>query len=277
MKKILVPAVLAVAMAAALMLTSCNSVQISEPSTLDGITIAVQSLNLEKNKNTNSTIFDIKVTIENGSEADLSSVTYLVEYFDKNGKKLEEARFTYYAENEPLHPGGTATHEQGWQESLDADVARVDVSVDEYATDADEPTLTFPVVGEYLYQTIGEPHLANIQTEKPLKFLAWIDQGGARKVIETEDPALIDQFVNAFVKIKIAAETDEFVTDNYNGAAFIFADGETVGISLNLTNLEVTKKYQEHLYELEDFDEFWGLVNEYAEYPEGEEATSGGS
>ncbi|MBQ9021738.1 MAG: hypothetical protein IJ113_06965 [Eggerthellaceae bacterium] len=277
MKKALIPIVAAVAVVAALMLASCNSVQISEPSTSDGITVSVQSLDLDKNKNTNSTIFDIKVTIENGSEADLSSVTYLVEYFDSKGELLENARFTYYAENEPLHPGESTTHEQGWQETLDGDVARVDVSVNEYATDADEPTLTFPVVGEYLYQTMGEPHLANIQTEKPLKFLAWIDQGGARRVIETEDPALIDQFINAFVKIKIAAETNEFVTDNYNGAAFIFADGETVGISLNLTNLEVTKKYQEHLYELEDFDEFWGLVNEYAEYPEGEERTSGGS
>ena len=57
----------------------------------------------------------------------------------------------------------------------------------------------------------------------------------------------------------------EFVTDNYNGMIFTFEDGTEIYLGLNLKNLEYQVYNGTRVYELEQFDEFWGWMNDLTE------------
>lgn len=122
------------------------------------------------------------------------------------------------------------------------------------------PPVHVPKAGEYLYQALDNEHVQNITGEMPVMFDLWIDRGGARSEGEITDPDTIRSLVDAFIKIRIREETDEFVTDNYNGFSMTFADGEQYSVSLNLYNLEYNIYGTYHIYRLGDFAEFWNLM-----------------
>jgi len=252
------------------LMSGCSeSVKTDEPHELDGVKVTITDLKSEYNKNTKSTIFEIKFRFDNNSDKDISSINWKKEMLDKEGNVMSSFVFVWLAENEPLHPGESANHEFAWQEVIEGDsLDMIRLSVDSYTTDEEQATVQFPKIGEYLYQCYGGEHLANIKENPPVRIQVVIDHMGAREFADITDPETIKRFVDAFVKIKVLEETQEFVTDNYNGVGFTFSDGKEVYLSLNLKNLEVSIKNTTHMYVLENLGEFWGLCNEYAEYPE---------
>lgn len=126
------------------------------------------------------------------------------------------------------------------------------------------PSVSLPQKGDYLYQAVNKEYLQNIREEQPVEIILRIDHMGAGEVADITDPDTIQQMVDLFCEIRIGDETQEWVTDNYNGVQFIFADGTKEGISLNLKNLELSVSKEYRMYELVDLDPFWNAMSKFA-------------
>jgi len=114
--------------------------------------------------------------------------------------------------------------------------------------------------GEYLYKTLGDENLENIQKNLPSKVTFYMDQIGYAKTAEFTNQADIKKIVEMFVKIKVGGETDEFEADQYNNITFEFADGSTSKIPLCCKNFEFSTDNDYRMYTLENFDELWAFM-----------------
>lgn len=121
--------------------------------------------------------------------------------------------------------------------------------------------------GSLLYKSLNSEYMENIMTDKPVKIFMLIDHGGDQSVAYLTKEEDIDEFLSVFSKVKIGKETNEVVTDNYNGISFTFSDGEEVSISLNLKSLEIYSNGKYSYYELDKFDKLWKLINSLVEDP----------
>ena len=123
-----------------------------------------------------------------------------------------------------------------------------------------------PQSGDRLCDAMNSAHMANLLSDLPVEIQIRIDHGGMEETATVTDPDTIRALAEALYKTTILEETWEEVTDNYNGVNFIFSDGEYVSFSLNLKNWEFSGEKILHLYVLDNFDEFWALCNDLAEY-----------
>ncbi len=255
---------------AAIMLFSAAgcAVKVSETAneSKNGVSVSLGEYHIEKNKRSGSTVFQMNFIIENGSADEIMEVSFDVDYFDAKGELVESSHVSYNAQDAPIPPGGKAEHYYGFQDKIDSPPRTLAIKVTGTSTSEEVPPVHLPQEGEYLYEALNNEHVNNIDKEMPVKVDMLIDHGGMSETAAITDPEAIAGIVEAFMKIKIGRETDEFATDNYNGFSFTFSDGETAFISLNLMNLEVSAYGNYHLYELEDFGGFWRLMNELTEY-----------
>ena len=152
----------------------------------EGVTVSAD-INTGKNKAGN-TVYDLVCTIANGSDRELMYVKFCIHFLDKEAEKIsiEVLEIKDTSEVKPLH---------------------------------------VPQKGEYLYEALNNEHINNIKNERPTAIHIVIDHMGAQEIADVTDEETLDALISEFVKIKIANETNEFVTDNYNGVGFEFADG----------------------------------------------------
>lgn len=123
-----------------------------------------------------------------------------------------------------------------------------------------------PKAGDPLYQSMGSEAMANIRKTLPEKIYIRIDHGGVEETASVTDAETLQKLVDAFVKVTIQDDKALDTTDNYNGVIFTFPGENSVSLSLNLKSYECTLGGMRTLYTLGNFDAFWSLINELAEY-----------
>ena len=246
-----------------LSLMGCSISLKSKEATVDkGIEIST-SVKSEKKGQPGNLVFDCTTNIKNVSDEELTHVYYSIKFYDKDNNEVIVVNPSWYGLNVSLKPGESIKHEFGFQDK-DMNAKSVKVEVLEVDTIKDRPLVHLPEEGKYLYQELNDEHINNLDKELPVKIEGYIDHGGAREVATITDKELIKETVDAFKNITIAKETNEYVTDNYNGVIFTFEDGSEYGISLNLHNLELNISNKIHLYEFNNCGPFWKIIEDNA-------------
>ena len=235
---------------------------------VNGIYITVTA-EVDYNSRTESHIIHLKSEISNHGDKSIMNVRYKVDFLDRSGIVRCTVNPTWNGQDSPLKPGESIIHEYGFQDKFHGNApVSMNVTITEVLTEDEMPPVHLPLPGEYWYQAINDDHINQIKQDKPVKIQFYIDHMGAREEANITDPELIDEIVDVFCNVKIAKESNSFVTDNYNGILFTFKDGTESWISLNLTTYEMSAYKVQHLYDLDQFGPLWQLMNEYADYPE---------
>jgi len=230
------------------------------------ITGNVLACRIEKNQKTGSTIIITQTELTNHSEEGIMEIIYQLTVFDQANQALDQITLIYNGQDTPISCGESVVDEQGWQQVLNGEADHVMLtSIETVLTEEELPPIHLPQPGEYLFEALNEEHLRNMIEEPPVSVNMWIDHMGARVVAEVTDEAIIAEVVERFMQIQIAAETQEFVTDNYNGVTMAFADGVEVSFSLNLKNLELGVYHGLRMYVLDEIDPFWNLMESMAQ------------
>ncbi len=236
--------------------------------TKDGITVEMKSASFT-NKGIKTVTPDLSII--NSSEEDITGVSYEVTFYDAEEAELETIRMFWRCDEEPLKAGSSVHDTDSRYTHNNADQAKsAKLVITDIKTAKDYPPDRVPKKGEYLYQATGDEKLAAIQEQKPVKIVAGIDQSGYVRTATFEDE-LLEEAIDAFVKIRLGDDDAPMVTDNYNYVVFYWEDGTTSGINLNLKYLELQANGRYHSYYLENLGEFWSLVNEHLVDPESTE------
>ena len=227
---------------------------------LGGLSGEALDYSFERNEKTGSSVFHILCGLENSGSEAIMEIHYALTLLDVEGAELDEIKRTWNGQDTPLLPGEAIEHASGGQIKIDGEVADIRLSILSAATAEEMPPIHVPQPGEFLYQALDNEHIRNIDTEMPVMFRLWIDHGGDRSEAEITDPETIGTLVDAFMKIRIREETDESVTDNYNGFSMTFADGELCTVNLEMYALDYSIYGTQHLFRLDDFGSFWELM-----------------
>ncbi len=251
----------------ALLFGACTSA-LKCSDTKDGITVYLKNAVF-----TNNGIETVSpdVTIINSSQEDITGVTYEVTFYDGQENVLETIRMFWRCDEEPLKAGSSIHHSDSrYSCSMAKQAKSATLLITDIKTAKDFPPDRVPKKGEYLYQALGDERLAAIREQKPVKIVAGIDQSGYVRTATFEGD-LLDEAVDAFVKIRLGDDDAPMVTDNYNYVVFYWEGGMTSGINLNLQNLEFMANGRYHSYYLEDLGPFWSLINDHLVEPESTE------
>ena len=219
--------------------------------------------NFEKkyNEKTENYVISLTSEIKNTGQENLMEVSYQVDFKDENGNVIKTVSPKWCGEDVPLYPNSTTRHYYGFQDKFDGkEPITTEVKEIKIKTDKEIPPIHLPQPREYWYKAINNNYVNNIKENHPTKIKVIIDHMGAQDIFETEDAEKINDLVDAFAKIKIAQETQTWVTDNYNWICFTFSDGTEINLSLNLYNYEMFSYGTTHLYELESLNEFLKLT-----------------
>ena len=246
MKRILFVAVLSI------MILGCQKMETVKTGE-KGIEIMMTDISVKENTKTGFTLIQLNTSITNCSDREITAVTYELQLLDGNGELIKAYRKTHYGEDKSLSKGESVSDYYGFQDRLEKQPVRFALKVIEVKDTEELPLIHLPLPDEYLYEAIG---LERIQNELPDKILVYIDHMGAREEIEIEKEEDLRTATDLFCRIRIAKESDVWVTDNYNGIVFYFADGTSKNISLNLYNLEIRNYGIEHIYELDGLGPF---------------------
>lgn len=219
----------------------------------DGISVEVK-IDTEKNKPGN-TVYHIYSTFRNASDVEVMYIKYKLRFLDEKGEELFVMHPAWKGQDRPLIDDEIGNDEMHIQDPKQAD--RIEVEIVEVKDVEAIAPVHVPVSGEYLYEALNSENLNRIREVHPVNIRILIDHMGARNVADVSDEETIDALVEAFCKVRIGKDGGMWVTDNYNGIEFTFADGSRYYLSLNLVNLEYSVNGVEHIYELEDFKEFW--------------------
>ncbi len=247
-------------------LCACGGkLQIDGSSTLRGVNAVVESCRVEQQK-TGLTAVTAGITLTNGSESGIMGVKYDLILLDKAGEELyrfENLRYT--VEAVPVPVGSSVKIEATPRYRIEGKPAAVRIELRELITEEDMPPVHVPQIGETLGEALDNEHLRNILSDLPTSIEIRIDRSGTESSATITDAGTIERFATLLSQLTIAAESQEFVTDNYNGLTLSFADGESVNLSLNLKNLECRIYDTLRLYELGGFDRVWQLMQELSE------------
>ncbi|MBQ2658318.1 MAG: hypothetical protein IJF87_07115 [Erysipelotrichaceae bacterium] len=227
-----------------------------------GIEILMKDINVKENTKTGFTLIQLNTLITNRSDNEISAVTYELQLLDGNGELIKSYKKTYFGEDKSISRDQSVSDYYGFQDRLEKQPEAYALKVVEVKDTEELPLIHLPLPDEYLYQAIG---LERLDSELPNRILVYIDHMGAREEINIEGEENLTIITDLFCKIKIAKETDAWVTDNYNGIIFYFADGTSKSISLNLYNLEIRNHNIEHIYELADLGPFMQACSYYKE------------
>ncbi len=246
------------------LLVGCSTNIQTTGATKDDINISFVSKDIKTNKNTDSTIYVFNIKIENKSDKEISVVKYYLNHLDENGEVVDYVYRSYYAANEPLMPGKSITDEVGYQLYGIGVVKEVEIVIDQVLTAEEEPVMHLPEPGDTLAMAYADERLNNLSTQTVKHAEVGIDQMGVDRIADFDTEKEIEEFIEAFNKITIGEEGDEFVTDNYNWIAIEFKDGSVFRMSMNLYNLEIYKNQQEHIYTLNNLKDLWTMAEERA-------------
>ena len=191
-------------------------------------------------------------------------VRYAIAILDASGEKTHLFDFVYDGEDTAIQPQGMIyfDHDEfDWGERTDATAAKLYIM--DVKTEDELPPAHVPKPGEYLYMALGDEKLANIKEEMPVELTLHVDRGGAASYAVFREGDAMQKAVDLFCAIQIGEETDEWVTDNYNGIWLTWEDGSQTCISLNLYNLECFVHSKIHLYDLNHLDAFWSYCEDY--------------
>lgn len=219
----------------------------------DGISVEVR-IDTEKNKQGN-TVYHIYSTFSNTTDTEVMYIKYKLSFQNDKGEELFAMHPAWKGQENPLADGRMEKDELHIQEPNKA--SRIEVKIVEVKDSGQIAPIHVPEKGEYLYQALNNENLNNIKEVHPTRIKIVIDHMGARNIADIDDEETISALVDAFIKVKIGNDGGMWVTDNYNGIEFTFADGSRYYLSLNLVNLEYSVNGVNHIYELEDFGEFW--------------------
>ncbi|MBR3311791.1 MAG: hypothetical protein IKG15_08250 [Solobacterium sp.] len=249
-----------------LLLTGCTAGTPAVKTESDGI-LAQTKLSVENKKN-GYTVFQLETEFLNTAEdQSLMQISYTILGKDASGNEVFTFHDAWNGQDTPLDPGQTTTASFGFQQKTGKSVKTLEVTIDSSLTAEEMPPVHLPQPGEYLYKVHKSDYIRNMKEELPVRINIIIDHMGMQETADITDPETIRQITDAFTKITIDQETEEFVTDNYNSIAFTFGDAAEEYISLNLKNLEYSVYGTEHMYVLGNFGEFWSLINDLADYP----------
>lgn len=203
-------------------------------------------------------------TIENNSEEGVMKVIYTFSLYDRDGNEFRSFGDTYDGVDKAIPPHGKvefSLEDVKW--GAQSVPAAVSIGIDSVQTETELPPATIPQPGEPLYQVLGDGNLANIRENPPVELAFHVDQGGYGRTATFEKGAELDRAVELFCAIRIGAETDEWVTDNYNWIRLNWEDGSETYISLNLRSLEYNIHSSSHMFALEHLNEFWAYAEGY--------------
>ena len=253
MKKVVILALLS-----AILLGGCMNKE-KVTSEKDGIGIELLDIKTKENGKTGNTIIELNTRITNNSEKNISSVKYCLHVLDKEGNLLNSYYKTYYGEDKSIDPGQSVDDYFGFQDKFEGKPASFELEIVEVKDTEEEPLIHLPLPDEYLYEAIG---LERLKDELPTEIYVRIDHMGALDEAYVTDEETLKELVNRFCIVKIDQPTDTFVTDNYNGVGFTFADGTQRWVSFNLYNLEFGSHGKTYMYELKDLGSFWSMCVE---------------
>ena len=237
------------------------TVEASLPSSEDKITIQTTA-ETEFNEKSESTVFHLNSVLTNEGMDSLMEIKYQVDFLDSEGNLILSTHPTWDGMDSPLKPGCSTAHPYSFQQKLNGSIIHsAKVSLLSVKNDQEVPPVHIPQPGEFLYMVHQDPHINSIKEELPIEVLTVIDYGGNQIHNTYTDPDEIRAFVDEFVKIKIHDHTGCFVTDNYNGIFFKFADGSSSGVRLILASYETHIHGREYLFTLEDFDAVWLIMH----------------
>lgn len=243
---------------------ACGRLSAGGGSSLDGVTAEITSVETDTKKN-GSTVFETLVKITNNSDKPVMKVGYDLTLLDKNGTELHTFSFSYLNVENAIQPGETVFDDKGFQRILDGRPSKMVIKVTYLKDESEIPPIQLPKKGEYLYKSLNDDNLSQIDTKLPSEVYIRIDQGGYEREACLQNADEIEEAVRLFTEITIGNETGEAVTDNYNCVEFTFEDGSTKTVSLNLKSLEVGYHNQYHIYGLDNFDDFWSFANSVVE------------
>jgi len=222
---------------------------------------------LRENPYWDNYLFDYRFDVINESDVGVMDISYTIHFVGHGGEALAAFSRSFNAQDTPIAPGETISLDSsGYFESgiTPETIEKAEVIFDKVISEEEMPPAVLPKEGEYLYLSLNDPHLEKIKEEPPVEINLWIDEEGMRSVANVTDEETIAALTEAFTKAKIGEKTDEWATDSYNGIAMTFEDGERSSVGLNVKNLEISVYGVSHSYRLDDFEEFWGLMNSLA-------------
>ena len=242
---------------------------ISSPVTLNGVTVTLDQATAVKEQKPERFTYAFSGTLENNTDEGIMQVVYTFSLIDENGEEFRSFGEVFDGEDAALPPHTKIdfTHD-GIRWGPQSVPAAVKIGISSIKTESELPAAHVPKAGEYLYRTLGDEKLANIQEEMPVELSFHVDQGGYGRTATFKTGEALDKAVKLFCAIKVGEESGEWVTDNYNWIGFTWEDGSRTGISLNLNNLEYYIHSTPHTYDLEELDAFWSYCADYLEEDE---------
>ena len=234
----------------------------NSPARRDGAVVTLETAEAEKTDR--GFRYSFGGTIENDSDEGIMQVIYTFALIDENGEEFRSFGEVYDGQDTAILPHTKIDFfldDVRWgPQSVPACVS---LGIGTVKTEAELPPVHIPAVGEYLYQVLGDDKLANIKTEPPVELAFHVDMGGYGRTAVFKKGEDLDKAVGLLCDIRIAGETNEWVTDNYNWISLTWADGTQTSISLNLRNLEYSIHSVPHSYQLEHLNEFWKFAESY--------------
>ena len=226
----------------------------------DGVKVTLANVSYSK-MNARDTLVRMDVTVENGTNEDLSEVFFEADYLDEKGDIIAVGRH-FYSEDEAVPAGGSAKKEESRfvMEFGGRIPSSLNVRVTSVKTVRERPLAHVPEEGEYLYQAMSDARLANMKNEPPKKMEIGIDQMGyLRTAVFTEKDDL-EEAVNLFMAIQIGSPDAPDVTDNYNYIHFTWNDGSEsmIHIDLDVLACEINGRYR--TYGLEHLEPLFALA-----------------
>lgn len=239
---------------------------VNSPAALEGVTVTLERATAVQDPKTGAFTYTFAGTLENGSDEGVMQVIYTFALIDVNGEEYRSFSEVFDGEDAaiPPHTRIDFTHD-GIKWGKQSIPAAVEIGVASVMTEAELPPAHVPRGGEYLYQALGDEKLANIGKEPPVELKFHVDQGGYGRTAAFRAGSALDRAVELLCAIRIGAESDEWVTDNYNWIELTWKDGSRTGISLNLGNLEYAVHSTLHTYALENLGGFWSYCEGYLE------------
>ena len=234
------------------------------PAEMDGVTVTLEKAKAERRSAPDRYEYSFSGTIRNDSDEGVMKVIYTFSIRDKNGEEFRSFGEVYDGGEKALAPHESVPFSlDGIKWGAQSVPASVEIGISSVYTETELPAVHAPKPGDHLYQVLGDEKLANIKNEPPVELKFHVDQGGyGRTATFTKGPEL-DMAVELLCNILIAAETEEWVTDNYNWISLTWEDGSSSYISINLRNLELNIHSTPHMYKLENLGEFWNYAAEY--------------
>jgi hypothetical protein len=236
------------------------------PVTQDGVTVTLEKASAQRRTKPDRYEYAFSGTIRNDSDEGIMKVVYTFALTDKNGEEFRSFGEVWDGVDSALPPHSSVPFSlEGIKWGAQSVPASVRIGISSVATESQLPAVKLPQPGDLLIQALGDEKLAAIREEPPAELAFHVDQGGYGRTAVFKEGEDLDRAVGLLCAVRIAGETEEYVTDNYNWIRLTWQDGSTTVISLNLRSLEISAHSSPRLYTLEGLDALWSFAADYLE------------